>query len=43
MYTQQAPPPVQASLLSPTKFASKINQLSNGATPKIIRYNNAHT
>ena len=37
MYTQHAPPPVQASFVSPTKFASNMNQLSNGATPKIIR------
>jgi pantothenate synthetase len=30
---------VQASLLSPTKFASRINQLSNGETLKIININ----
>ena len=35
IYTQHAPPPVHASLLSPTKFASRINQLNNGGSDLI--------
>tara|TARA_Y100000741_G_C18129175_1_gene508388 strand:+ start:247 stop:696 length:450 start_codon:yes stop_codon:yes gene_type:complete len=36
IYVQHAPVPVQASLLSPAKFASIINQLSNGGDDLII-------
>ena len=36
MNTQQAPLPVQSSLESPTKLASKTNQFNKGGTDFII-------